>query len=106
MAQNRMKRTLTIVNTTLTEPKTALAGVTLEISFARFIASMDTFNVERRPLRPLGRCEFVAIVKTGGRCREKAWQRGCGEESCHRTPRGVRESESVRSIIKLFTVER
>jgi hypothetical protein len=31
----------------LTEPKTALAGVMLAISFARFIASMATFNDER-----------------------------------------------------------
>ena len=66
LVQNRINHTLTTVNTTLTEPKTVLAGVTLEISFARFIASIDAFNVERRPLRPLGRCEFVAIVETRG----------------------------------------
>ena len=70
-----MKHTLTMVNTTLTEPKTALAGVTLEISFARFIASMDTFNVERRPPRPLGRWELVAIVETGS---EYGKRRGTG----------------------------
>ena len=63
-----MKHTLIMINTRLTEPKTALAGVTLDISFARSIAPMDTFNVERRPRRPLGRCEVVAIVETGGKC--------------------------------------
>ena len=62
------KHTLIMVSTTLTEPKTAFAGVTLDISFARFIASMDTFNVETRPPRPLGRREVVAIVKSGGKC--------------------------------------
>jgi hypothetical protein len=36
-----------MVRTTLTEPKTALAGVMLVISFAIFIAPMATFNDER-----------------------------------------------------------
>jgi len=31
----------------LTEQKTALAGVMLETSFARFVASIATFNDER-----------------------------------------------------------
>jgi hypothetical protein len=62
--QNRRKRTLIIVSRTLTEPKTALAGVTLETSFARFKASMATFNAERRPPHPFGRWESVAIAET------------------------------------------
>ena len=48
----------------LTEPKTALAGVTLEISFARLRASMARFSVERTPSGPFGRWDLVAIVET------------------------------------------
>ena len=40
------KRTLIIVRIILTEPKTALAGVTLETSFARSMASMATPSKE------------------------------------------------------------
>jgi len=50
----RRKRTLIIVRRILTEPKTALAGVTLAASFARFRASMATFNEEMVPSRPFG----------------------------------------------------
>ena len=39
-------RTLIIVRRTATELKTALAGVMLEISFARFMNSISTFNPE------------------------------------------------------------
>ena len=42
-----MKHTLNIVSRALTEAKTALAGVILETSFARFMASMATFSEER-----------------------------------------------------------
>jgi hypothetical protein len=55
------KCTLTTVKVTLTELKTAFAGVTLEISFARFRPSMARFNAERVPSRPLGWWELVAI---------------------------------------------
>lgn len=61
-----------MVNRTLTEPKTALVGVILEISFERSSASMATFNAERRPAHPFGHWEFVAIVETGGRCERMA----------------------------------
>ena len=47
----------------LTEPKTAFAGVTLEISFARFRASMATFMVVRVLSRPLDRWDFGAIAE-------------------------------------------
>jgi len=47
----------------LTDPKTALAGVMLEISFARFMASIAMFNEERVPSRPFGRWDLAAIVK-------------------------------------------
>jgi hypothetical protein len=53
----------------LTEPKTALAGVILEISFARFSASMVTFSAERTPFRRFCRWELEVIVQVavGGR---------------------------------------
>ena len=60
------KRTLTIVSRMLTDPKTALAGVILETSFARFMASMAIFNEERAPSRPFGRLSFASIVGTQG----------------------------------------
>ena len=55
-----------MVSRTLTEPKTAFAGVMLEISFARFRTSMATFNVERTLRRPFGRWEIVSIVVVTG----------------------------------------
>jgi len=62
------ERTLTMVRTTLTEPKTALAGVMLEISFARFMASMAAFNGEIAPSRRSGRLDVVAMVEARGSC--------------------------------------
>ena len=35
-----------IARRALTEPKAALAGMVLEVSFARFMSSMVTFNVD------------------------------------------------------------
>jgi len=55
---------LTIVRRILTDPKTALAGVMLETSFARFMASMAMFNEVRVPSRLLGRWGLAAIVGT------------------------------------------
>ena len=47
-ALHRMRRrTLIMARRMLAEPKTAFAGVTLEISFARFKASMVIFKAER-----------------------------------------------------------
>ena len=57
---------MTIVRRILTDPKTALAGVMLEISFARFIASMAMFNEEMVPSRPFGGWGFVSIDDTQG----------------------------------------
>ena len=45
----------------MTEPKTTLAGVMLEASFARFKASMATFNEERVPPRPFGCWDSVSM---------------------------------------------
>ena len=54
--QRKTRRlTLIIARTTLTEPKTALAGVMLESSFARFKVSMVAFKAEIALSRPLGR---------------------------------------------------
>ena len=50
-----------MVRTTLTEPKTALAGVMLEISFARFMASVAAFKDVRTPSRLLR--DFRSIVR-------------------------------------------
>lgn len=54
----------------LTKPKAALAGVMLEISFARFRASMAKFNVERALFPPFCRRDAEAIVEPRGRGRE------------------------------------
>jgi hypothetical protein len=65
---NRKERTLIVVRMTAAEPKTALAGVMLEISFARVKASMNTFKVVTAPSRSFGCWGFVAIVEAGGGC--------------------------------------
>ena len=59
-----------IVRRTPTEPKTTLAGVMLETSFARFMASMATFNEETAPV--LGFCRESALIV------ETAARKGCG----------------------------
>ena len=56
-----------------------MAGVMLETSFARFIASIATFSKERAPLRPCGSWEFVAMVEVGGDER-MVWYVGCAGE--------------------------
>ena len=65
----------------LTEPKTALAGVTLESSFARFSPSMATLSEERTPSRPLGRWGLVVIVENQGGCEKVILRADCEEES-------------------------
>ena len=45
--EKRRKRTTIIVRRIPTEPNMALAGVALETSFARFMASMAAFSKER-----------------------------------------------------------
>ena len=67
---------MTIARTTLTEPKTAFAGVMLETSFARFKASMATFNAEMVPSPPLGRWDLASMVKTGGSCERTVRREG------------------------------
>jgi len=60
-----------------TDPKTALAGVMLESSLARFRPSMATSNEERIPSRPLRRWDLSVMVEN-----EKAMRcEGCKGES-------------------------
>ena len=58
----RRKLTLIITRRMLTEQKTALAGVILETSFARFMASMAAFNDEKALSRRFCRREFASMV--------------------------------------------
>ena len=71
--RGRGRRTLIIVSRMLTDPKTALAGVTLDTSFARFIASMAVFNAERAPSCRFGWWEFESMAKTRGRRVKAGW---------------------------------
>ena len=80
--QQRTRRghTLIMARRILTEPKTALAGVILETSFARFKASINTFSAEMAPSCSLGCWVLGSMVKTGG-----IWERivRCGgSEGC------------------------
>ena len=67
--QQETKRRLTLIITriTLTKPKTTLAGVILETSFARFMASMVAFNAEIVSSRLLGRWGSTFIVGVAAR---------------------------------------
>ena len=67
----------------LTEPKAALAGVIHETSFARFIASMATFNEERVPSRPSSRWDLADMeTQCGGD--KTVLRAGCEEGSVSR----------------------
>jgi len=62
------KRELTriMVRRMATEPKTALAGVILESSLARFRPSMAMFSEERPPSRPFGCWDVSVMIGTQG----------------------------------------
>ena len=77
--KTRRRLTLIIVRITLTEPKTAVAGVILESSFARFKASMTTFSAEMVLSRSLGRWEPAFMVGTEGNCERAARREDCKE---------------------------
>jgi len=49
-----------------TDPKTAFAGVILEISFARFMASMAKFSEETIPPRAFGGWDLVSMARSHG----------------------------------------
>ena len=64
----------------MTEPKTALAGVALDISFARFVASMAAFSKERALSRRWACClESVSMVENQGSWEITVWGAGCAE---------------------------
>jgi len=65
----------------LAEPKTALAGMTPESSFARFRPSMATFKDEMAPSLPFGRRDSVCIVRIQGGYKERVRRAG-REEGC------------------------
>ena len=60
------KRTLIKRRSALAVPKTVLAGVMLETSFAGFNSSMATFNLERALSRPSRRRDVEAMAETRG----------------------------------------
>ena len=94
-----------IVRRTATVPKTALAGVMLEIFSARSMASMAAFNVETAPSRPVGRWDFVAMVETARRrCSVRKNPNPDRDErpSCHESPASCEQSHSVKRIV--FTI--
>ena len=62
-------------------PKTALAGVKLAASFARFRTSTARFNEERVLSRPFDRCGMPTIVETQWSSREMTLCGGCEEGS-------------------------
>ena len=66
--RKRGKPTLIIARRMLAEPKTALAGVILETSFARFKASITTFNAETVPSCSLGCWVVCSIAETRSDC--------------------------------------
>ena len=65
----------------LTDPKTALAGVILETSFARFMASMAMFNEERVPFCSFGRWGLASIVGIQGGGENTVLRADCEEGS-------------------------
>jgi len=61
-------------------PKTAFAGVMLDTSFARFMASIATFNEEGRPPRSFGRWDLLSMNQSKGttriRCKVEVTSKG------------------------------
>jgi len=103
--QKGRKRTLIVVRRVLTEPKTVLAGVMLEVFSASFEDSMAAFSAEMLPSRPVG---FRSSVSIAAAAREpyglKAARKESGPESnrderrfWHDTPRAG-ESQRWRLI--------
>ena len=64
--RSRRRSTLIMARRMLAEPKTALAGVILATSFARFKASMAVFNAETVPSRSSGCWVLCSMVETRG----------------------------------------
>ena len=69
-----------MVRRILTEPKTALAGVMLDNSFARFRPSIAASSEERTPFCPFDRLDVSTMVETQGGCEKAVGRGGCKEE--------------------------
>ena len=69
-----MELTLIVGRRALVEVKTALAGATLDSSFARSRSSMASFNFDKVPSRSVCCWEVVAIVGTRGSCKGMVWE--------------------------------
>ena len=67
-------------------PKTALAGVMLDTSFARFMASIATLNEEGVPPCPFGRRDLISMNQ---------------RKAVARTRREVEVANKVRTLIAL-----
>lgn len=63
--QSEGQYTLIMVKRALTEPKTGLASIMVEVSSAQFRASIDVVNAEKTPPRPFGCWDFEVIVVSG-----------------------------------------
>ena len=59
---------------TLTEAKTAFAGVMFITSLAIFMASIAAFNEEITPSRRFGRWDFASMAGMGNRKKERGAQ--------------------------------
>lgn len=78
-----------IVRRMLTEPKTVLAGVTLDSSFARFSPSMATSSEERTLSRPFGRLDLSAMVERQGSNKKAVGRGGCEKKNRNQIEMGV-----------------
>ena len=63
------------------EPKAALAGVTVEISFAIFRTWMRPFSIETELFCPSCRWGVDAIVDARGRYKKPVWHEGWEEKN-------------------------
>lgn len=79
--QKRRKPTRIMVSRTLTTPKTALAGVILESSFARLRPPMAALSEERTLTRPSGRWGPSAMAEAQGSWEDGVWDEGREEKS-------------------------
>ena len=68
-----------IVRRMPTEPKMTFAGATLEISLARFMASLAASIKERPFSRRFCRLESVSMVETRGGGEKMTWDTGCAK---------------------------
>ena len=76
-----------------TDPKTAFAGVALEISFARLSASMATFKVERTgPSFSFSCWDLSVMAETQGGTNEtwRPWKRNQKDPNPNKHPFGYR----------------